>query len=448
MWRFYLTDDSETNFYYVDSTGTVQTTTTPTYLKNVPKGWEKLEIKWQRHSKYLGLIRSLAPVTEFILDGRTIIRYIYYNQGVEGICKVKIDRQSDFDYSWSTLWKGRCDLYTFQDNEFSVNCNLIEGGLADFVAANGNKKYQFNLADNTDGQTKSLIISGTDIVEPLKWYPVYTFVQVGVDHGYGWLIPDTSPVEAVSDVKIGTQKGQLQGVLLNALSGQSIQNEFTGNFFYQANLDQTFKFTIVQLINFYFTSTNPWPSFTLLVKLLVVNLANQIVNSIIIGTFTVNDQGGHTVTLDNRSTPANFSMAQNDRLYICYGWNGNNTVVVTDTVSITINDNGAADHTWLYYHTLEVHTTGPSKAIPGYSYFTAYNKLLAQVSLQTIGNHSSDFFDSTKNSAVTYNSYPPYGFLTCGAALRNFWNVAAQNLVLSFDDLFERGGYLADVTVA
>lgn len=150
---FLLNDKNQ--FYYVNGTN-VATTGIPTPLTYTPDGWQDISIFFERNKKYFAIDRSFSYPMNFVEDGARILKYLFYEQGVEAKCYLLIAEQVlDFDgvtygFRYQKMYKGEIDFSTFSHQGPKVTVNMMEGDLVKLIKANESTDYEIPMGDDAE----------------------------------------------------------------------------------------------------------------------------------------------------------------------------------------------------------------------------------------------------------------------------------------------------------
>lgn len=149
IFKMYLMKDAST-YYYVDAAGVVQETATATPLEYTPDGWMDTELSWVRNMDYKGVFRSLKTEYKFVKDGAKILRKIYYEQGIEGICQLKIDIRKNSDWTYEEFHKADINFKTAQDLDDYFNVSLDDDSVFSKLKSNANVDYEIPISWDDD----------------------------------------------------------------------------------------------------------------------------------------------------------------------------------------------------------------------------------------------------------------------------------------------------------
>lgn len=138
-------------YYYVDNAGVVQTTFTPTALQYAPQGWEDQSLKWERGTKYYGVFTNYTNPLRFVKDGRKIIKTLYYNNGVNQVLELLIEKHSNLVASWgyNTYYVGDIDFSRFKDAKDFTQVEIMEQGFMAKLKANEDTMYETPITGGT-----------------------------------------------------------------------------------------------------------------------------------------------------------------------------------------------------------------------------------------------------------------------------------------------------------
>lgn len=143
---YFLFDENNNSYYaYGD---TVLTSASLRPLEFTPDGWKKIQLQNQRNQTYFAVDRSFSVPLEYLKDGAQILKYIYYNFGVEAkvymaVCKQELYFDAThYGFYYSLLYRGEIDLANFKHDGVKVTVNIMEGGIVKLIKAYENTKYE------------------------------------------------------------------------------------------------------------------------------------------------------------------------------------------------------------------------------------------------------------------------------------------------------------------
>src|SRR5688572_16121656 len=87
--RYYIVD-AQGRSYWVDASGMVQISSIPKELRSTPDGWQDKTVAYGRSNSSPGIIRTFTLPLRFPLDGKKILRYLYYQYGIQAIANLII----------------------------------------------------------------------------------------------------------------------------------------------------------------------------------------------------------------------------------------------------------------------------------------------------------------------------------------------------------------------
>jgi len=137
-------------YYYVDTNGVVQTTTTKTPIELAPKGWRNQGLKWERGFVYHGVFQTYTEPLKFVKDGGKILRYLYVNYGTEPKCNLLIEKFNRTLAVWDyeTYYEGEIDFSRYNREKDFVNSEVMEGGFMAKLKAKENTNIEISVTDN------------------------------------------------------------------------------------------------------------------------------------------------------------------------------------------------------------------------------------------------------------------------------------------------------------
>lgn len=151
LYEFYITNG--TDYFYVDNSGAVANTLTPTPIVYAPDNWNEVSISFERGWTYYGLFRQYTSEFQFVKDGATILRWAYYlSSGIEGELKLVVKKFNNTVavYDYEDYMNCAIDFSTFLDSFDKVSVALIEAGFITKLKARENTEYNFDVQNNAD----------------------------------------------------------------------------------------------------------------------------------------------------------------------------------------------------------------------------------------------------------------------------------------------------------
>lgn len=143
----------------------------PARLTNGPDGWRDTLIKYGRNLSYWGLFREFTVPMRFTKDGAKILRYMFWEKGMEGIVhygKSKLNRLA-YPHVYEPWFLGEIDLSKFRQiqKDSTVVVNVMEGGLSKLLKAFENTSYDIRI--DTDIDKKTLYLDGVPFTNKITW---------------------------------------------------------------------------------------------------------------------------------------------------------------------------------------------------------------------------------------------------------------------------------------
>lgn len=374
-------------------------------LPQEPKGWEESQLNWARSSDYFGMMTSYSFPLQFVLDGAWLLRRVYYTQGIEGDCQIKIeilDRKNWYKKSiqYQDLYLGDIDFSTFQDKDDFVEVTIMERGATAAVAAYDTVKYEIDL----DPDALTVRLPGIDAVDwvtnsaILTWNPGSSPININ---------PQLYTVEtSIQDTKLIDEKiepNQQDQVNIDIISNPNYF-QTTENFLFKAK-DST-SIRVTGKIQYTIRVSTSFKVF----RLRIIDSVNGL--STTVATLFMNDP--LTPNVDHKgeySFDLNFDVV-----------NGRNYFIIADATSIS--------GSW-YYEKFDFNTIDPIKV----SYdLTTEPSLIKAVRLKTLFERLMLKMGSTE--PVESNTFSQWNNLlvTCGDAIRG---LSDARIKTSFKDFFK-----------
>lgn len=155
--RYFLRKKNGTDYdyYYVNSSGVVSITTSATPvnpLKHAPDGRESQSLIWERGLNYWGVFRAYTVPMEYVLDAAKILRYVYFNQGVEGDLELYVElfNRDETIWDYEAYYAGDIDFSQINDQKDKVTTRSAESGFLSKFKAHEASDYEFDIENNAD----------------------------------------------------------------------------------------------------------------------------------------------------------------------------------------------------------------------------------------------------------------------------------------------------------
>lgn len=400
--RYYDTGISAYQYLYITSLGAVSTTTTKTELPQAPKGWEELELKWERGFTLHGVFTNYTSPLNFVLDGAKILRYYYYNAGVDANLELFIEKHTNLVSTWgyATYYIGDIDFSRFQDAKDFVTISIMDSGFIKNMKAKEDSTLEIPVA--TNGDKIFVMMDGIE----LESLAEFTFL----------------PNEVIPDIGINARIPTY--LYLEGLSkGQNFNIKYKDNFndpsdyvYFARNYSQTVTqdITITHSFNYNIFIDGSSPSsakFTLQYTIFDDNNATSTITDIYTAGVALAPGGSATyvdTVTDVVTLPPGYSVACVIRMFVSPGVPLNVTKWDADQLGSTMN--------------MQLFNKVPTTYIP-------------VLPMQTVGDAIIANIDST----YTLNSQPITDkeddyFLTSGDAIRG---LADSKLKTTFNDFYK-----------
>lgn len=176
------------DYYYLDTAGIVQSTTTKTYLNYAPDGWEDQSLKWERGTTYYGVFTNYTNPLRFVKDGRKILKTLFYTNGINLQLELLIDKHSNQVATWgyNQYYVGDIDFSRFKDEKDFTQVEIMQQGFMSKLKANEDTKYEIGLGTGIWVKMDGYPLQGTaewqtgkDVKAPYyldKAYPILAYV--------------------------------------------------------------------------------------------------------------------------------------------------------------------------------------------------------------------------------------------------------------------------------
>lgn len=182
VFKFYF--KAGNSYYHVDGNGQVVLTNSEISIPECVAGWEEIELSFKRNMKYWGVFAKYALDLRFVKDGAKILRYVYYTQGFQGVCKLVIKKLDTFNQSYNFWAEADLDFSQANDGKDFFECPLLDGGLFELVEARKDTVYQVDFA-----KTAVINLPGLWLDYSYKWLSTFDsgeFAGVGT---YSYIAP-------------------------------------------------------------------------------------------------------------------------------------------------------------------------------------------------------------------------------------------------------------------
>ncbi len=161
QFKYYLINPFTNNFLKAEQTQNalwlVSETTLSTPLDVLPRGWDNFKIAWERNSTYFGVLRSLTNSFDFSMDGRAIIRQLFYNgiggsvYGSEAKCILRIDIFEEDTFTYSAFYEGYLNFASIQPDNLQdeyITIGAVDSQLKQNLMAYGDTPYNISYWDS------------------------------------------------------------------------------------------------------------------------------------------------------------------------------------------------------------------------------------------------------------------------------------------------------------
>jgi len=155
--KYYFREYNGTNYdyYSIDNTGTVDITASSTPinpLKTAPKAWDEEVVKFDRGLKDWAIFRKWGEISEFVSDAATILRYKYFNEGVQASLELYVERFNIDETVWDyeEYFAVDVDFSQFKKATDSVNVKMSDNGFNEKMVSRTESSYEIEVENNPD----------------------------------------------------------------------------------------------------------------------------------------------------------------------------------------------------------------------------------------------------------------------------------------------------------
>ena len=174
QYKYYLRfDDSGTwKYYYIDTNGALQFTATKTPLAFTPSGWREKSLKLDRGFEYWGVLRSFSLPLKFVKDGAKILRWLFYNGGIEAQCQLYIEMFNIeiATYDYEPYYAGDIDFSRANDMKDYFTIEITESGFLSKFKAKENTTKEIEVTNNAN--VIWVKMDGLDLLATANWTSV------------------------------------------------------------------------------------------------------------------------------------------------------------------------------------------------------------------------------------------------------------------------------------
>lgn len=411
-------------------------------LSQEPKGWDKTEILFKRHSKYHGLFLDYSVKLEFYSGaGKEYIDEIYQTQGIDAEITILIELECDGAYE--TLYSGKLSLETWESfgnigsRDSFTSVSIVEIGITQTLENRLNTKIDLTKLETIDGTSLTaftygpyeMSLHGKAIAQQslrVQDDTVYNYSRVtstlfGTGGDTDMLFSFNKFIESISEIT---------GALLNADPALSWNDTLptatrhihtfatTETFYVNIDIDATLTDTCASARTFDLKLVYGYGA-----------LSNDNIT-------TIKDFGSYSLaagaTTINVSHKASFTVpgTATEKFWIYLHWTS-----YTKVAGNTVTFNVAVDNSSISIYRADIDADAPSPCNV-YGVHEAFSRVSQSLTNQTDAFRSNYF--GRKNSDVVYGSNGCGAFtaITNGFQIRQF-RIAEKPPIMSFEDLYK-----------
>lgn len=424
IFKMYLMKDAST-YYYVDAAGLVQETATATPLEYTPDGWMDTELSWVRNMDYKGVFRSLKTEYKFVKDGAKILRKIYYEQGIEGICQLKIEIRKNSDWTYEEFHKADINFKTAQDLDDYFNVSLDDDSVFSKLKSNANVDYEIPISWDDDPHIE---------LDGINLYGAYFFAPLDSQLIFPYGTRPIIDYLQEGDFPVTTWGSQTAALFIGVTGRDFIGASFTSGMFdalawlmkpYQ---DLELNCNIKQRVSVQ-TLGGSGATDVLDVSVFVVTedlLVHDIINLYTSPPLPVSMS---PTFFDINYTSPNFTVPAKAQVYIIY-----RILTNSSTWNLRLYGNGDLAATELENRII---FNATFKLALSYSTVIEYWDFFDRLSKKVLDTTSTVSYSNFLRSEDDFeDNQPAYTFVTCGDALRGFQDDSVK-IRTTFNDMFE-----------
>jgi hypothetical protein len=424
IFKMYLMKDA-TTFYYVDAAGNVQETATATPLEYTPDGWMDTELSWVRNMDYKGVFRSLKTEYKFVKDGAKILRKIYYEQGIEGICQLRIDIRKNTDWTYELFHKADINFKTAQDLDDYFNVSLDDDSVFSKLKSNANVDYEIPISWDDDPHIE---------LDGINLYGAYFFAPLDSQLIFPYGTRPIIDYLQEGDFPVTAWGSQTEALFIGVTGRDFIGASFTSGMFdalawlmkpYQ---DLELNCNIKQRVSVQ-TLGGSGATDILDVSVFVVTedlLVHDIINLYTSPPLPVSMS---PTFFDINYTSPNFTVPAKAQVYIIY-----RILTNSSTWNLRLYGNGDLAATELENRII---FNAKFRLALSYSTIIEYWDFFDRLSKKVLDTTSTVSYSNFLRSEDDFeDNQPAYTFVTCGDALRGFQDDSVR-IRTTFNDMFE-----------
>ncbi len=133
--------NEQQQFATTDAAGNVAWSSVATPLTDDPEGWQDEAVQFVRNPVLFGVFRSMSATFSFKKTSAKILRWLWYNFGIQAFAKLVILRRNNINQNVA-YYSGNMDFTQSDDNEMGFDINIMEGGIVEYISANKDTTYE------------------------------------------------------------------------------------------------------------------------------------------------------------------------------------------------------------------------------------------------------------------------------------------------------------------
>lgn len=122
-----------------------------TFINFAPDGWDESQIQCTR-TNYYSVSEKFTTQLQFVKDGASLLKSIFYADGFEAYCLMKIYQLNPKTGLYKVVYSGEIDFSTFEHEDYIVKCIANENDFWTKLKANESTEYEIDI-DNGSSLT-------------------------------------------------------------------------------------------------------------------------------------------------------------------------------------------------------------------------------------------------------------------------------------------------------
>lgn len=157
---------------------TLESTNVSSVLSHSPTNWQEIQVMFGRNSNYHGIIREYSTDYAFVKEGAKLLRSVYYTEGSEGKCKIKIEKRQSAQWIYTPFIYTDLDFSKSNDERDTFTISAMEGGAVALIKAFEDTEYEVPI----DGpEVVTVDVNPMMIQGEIRWLSAWPIPAQGTD---------------------------------------------------------------------------------------------------------------------------------------------------------------------------------------------------------------------------------------------------------------------------